>query len=221
MSNLSWYIILVCILVAIAAGFGGSLMAKFIVKLFGWRKKFSTGRQIVYVFAAAMFMAFFSYWLSPLVLGSGKAIMTGTLFTNEKVVAWYLPFLRFGGTIASFTTGGAGGVFAPALAAGASIGSVMSGWFHFTGSDANILVMAGMVAFLTGITRSPFTSAILVLEMTDRHNVIFQLMVSAMVASLVSLVIDRKSLYDHLKEDYLHEAGHLTKPGKAEPADEY
>jgi hypothetical protein len=42
-----------------------------------------------------------------------------------------------------------------------------------------------------------------------------------MVASIVSLIIERKSLYDHLKEDYLHEAGHLTKPGKAEPADEY
>jgi H+/Cl- antiporter ClcA len=221
MSNLSWYIILVCILVAIAAGFGGSLMAKLIFKLFHWRKKFNPGRQIVYLFGAAMFMAFFSFWLSPLVLGSGKEIMTKTLFSGEKVVAWYLPLLRFGGTIASFTTGGAGGVFAPGLAAGATIGSVMSGWFHYTGSDANILIMAGMVAFLTGITRSPFTSAILVLEMTDRHNVIFQLMVSAMVASIVSLIIERKSLYDHLKEDYLHEAGHLSKPEKAVTADEF
>ena len=62
-----------------------------------------------------------------------------------------------------------------------------------------------MVAFLTGVTRSPFTSAILVLEMTDRHNVIFHLMVAGMVASLVSLLIDRHSFYERLKVQYIHE----------------
>ena len=61
-----------------------------------------------------------------------------------------------------------------------------------------------MVAFLTGVTRTPFTSAILVLEMTDRHNVIFHLMLAGMVASLVSFLVDKHSLYDHLKYQYLH-----------------
>src|SRR4029079_12316617 len=95
--------------------------------------------------------------------------------------------------------------------------SVSAGWFNMDGSNANIFIMAGMVSFLTGITRSPFTSAILVLEMTDRHNVIFHLMVAAMIANLVSMVIDRKSLYDHLKEGYLEEAGHDIKKLKEEP----
>jgi H+/Cl- antiporter ClcA len=62
-----------------------------------------------------------------------------------------------------------------------------------------------MVAFLTGVTRSPFTSAILVLEMTDRHNVIFHLMIAGMTASLVSMLIDRHSFYDRLKVQYIHE----------------
>ena len=62
-----------------------------------------------------------------------------------------------------------------------------------------------MVGFLTGVARSPFTSAILVLEMTDRHNVIFHLMIAGLVASLVSLLIDRHSFYDRLKIQYMHE----------------
>ena len=60
-----------------------------------------------------------------------------------------------------------------------------------------------MVAFLTGITRTPFTSAILVLEMTDRHSVIFHLMLAGMFAGLASLLVDKHSFYDHLKHDYI------------------
>jgi H+/Cl- antiporter ClcA len=62
-----------------------------------------------------------------------------------------------------------------------------------------------MVAFLTGVARTPFTSAILVLEMTDRHNVIFHLMLAGMLASLASLLVDRRSFCDHLNVQYLKE----------------
>jgi H+/Cl- antiporter ClcA len=62
-----------------------------------------------------------------------------------------------------------------------------------------------MVGFLTGITRTPFTSSIVVLEMTDRHNLIFYLMLAGMTAGMVSLLIDRHSLYDHLKVRYMRE----------------
>jgi len=59
---------------------------------------------------------------------------------------------------------------------------------------------------LTGVTRSPFTSAILVLEMTDRHNVIFHLMLAGMIASVISAMIDKRSLYSHLEQQYLDDA---------------
>jgi H+/Cl- antiporter ClcA len=116
-----------------------------------------------------------------------------------------MPLLRIVGSVFSFTTGASGGVFAPALSAGASIGATFSGWMHLSASDSNLLVLAGMVAFLTGVTRTPFTSAILVLEMTDRHNVIFHLMLAGMVASLIAMLVDKHSFYDHLKYQYMHE----------------
>jgi H+/Cl- antiporter ClcA len=208
MNGLSWYIILIVMLVAIVAGLGGSAMAGVIIKIFAIKKKFTQKQHLLFLVGCALLMASFGFFFSEMATGSGKEIMTETLFTSNKVVAWYLPILRFIGSTASFCVGAAGGVFAPALGAGASVGSVMAGWFNMGGSNANILIMAGMVAFLTGITRSPFTSAILVLEMTDRHSVVFHLMVAAMVANIVSMIIDRKSLYDHLKEGYLLEAGH-------------
>jgi len=51
-----------------------------------------------------------------------------------------------------------------------------------------------------------------VLEMTDRHNVIFHLMLAGMLASLVSLLIDRHSFYDHLKYQYIHDLHHEAIP---------
>jgi H+/Cl- antiporter ClcA len=138
--------------------------------------------------------------------------MTHALFTADKHLPWYMPIVRVVGSVISFTTGAAGGVFAPALTSGASIGAVMAEWFNVSETNVNLLILAGMVGFLTGVTRTPFTSAILVLEMTDRHNVIFHLMLAGMVASMVAYLIDRHSFYDHLKMQFIHDVHHEAIP---------
>ncbi len=208
-SHLSSYILLCIAVVAILAGLSGSLMSKFILGIFRWKEKFRFKYQhVLYVTGCALVIVTLAYFVNDRVLGSGKELMTTTLFTNDKYHSWYMPLLRIVGPVFSFTTGAAGGIFAPALSAGASIGATISGWMGLSATDTNILVLSGMVAFLTGVTRTPFTSAILVLEMTDRHNVIFHLMLAGMIASLVSMMVDRHSLYDHLKYQYVHAVLH-------------
>jgi H+/Cl- antiporter ClcA len=202
--GLSAYIFLGVALVAVITGLLGSGMSKLILFIFALKAKFKfTWHHILYVTGCALIMAFLAFFVNRAVLGSGKDIMETTLFTSHKYVSWYTPLLRIGGTMVSFTTGAAGGIFAPALGAGASVGSLIAGWFKVSDSNANMLILAGMVGFLTGVTRSPFTSVILVLEMTDRHNVIFHLILAGMIASLVSILIDKHSLYDHLKVQYI------------------
>jgi H+/Cl- antiporter ClcA len=56
------------------------------------------------------------------------------------------------------------------------------------------------------VVRSPFTAAILVLEMTDRHSAIFQLLLGALLAQAVAALIDPHSLYEHLKQGFVREA---------------
>jgi len=206
MNNLSSYIFLGVIAVAIIAGLLGSIMAKLMLMIFRWKSKFKFNYQhLLYVTGCALFIVTFAFFINQGMFGSGKELMTTTLFTPNKILPWYMPLLKIGGQIFSFTTGAAGGVFAPSLSAGASIGAVFSEWFHLSDSNSNLLILSGMVAFLTGVTRTPFTSAILVLEMTDRHNVIFHLMLAGMVASLIAIAIDKHSFYDHLKYSYLHD----------------
>ena len=92
------------------------------------------------------------------------------------------------------------------MAAGASIGSYVASVSEMIGSNANILILSGMVGFLTGVTRTPFTSAILVLEMTDRHSVIFHLMIAALLSNIAALIVDKHSFYEQLKKDYTEDA---------------
>src|SRR3569833_2343849 len=206
MGTLSAYIFSGVILVAVISGLSGSIMSKIILSILKWKATFKFNYQhVLYVTGCALLIVSMAYFVSYDAIGSGKDLMQRVLFTSDKYSVWHTPLLRVAGTMLSFTTGAAGGIFAPELGAGASIGSAVSGWFNLSETNTNLLILAGMVGFLTGVTRSPFTSAILVLEMTDRHNVIFHLILAGMVASLVSILIDKHSLYDHLKVQYLKE----------------
>jgi H+/Cl- antiporter ClcA len=202
----SWWVFSVVLIVAIIAGFCGAYVCHVILLLQKWKSKFKFRYQhILYLVACALIIACFAFFFSEDAVGSGKDLMAHALFTSDKYTTWYMPLLRMAGSAFSFTAGGAGGIFAPALSAGASIGSLVSGWFHLNGNDSNIIILCGMVGFLTGVTRSPFTCAILVLEMTDRNNLIFHLMLAGLVANIASLLVDKHSLYHHLKNQYIHD----------------
>ena len=75
-----------------------------------------------------------------------------------------------------------------------------------------------MVSFLTGVVRSPFTAAILVLEMTDRHSAIFQLLLSGLLAQGVAALVDPHSLYEHLKAGFIRETGDVDRAARAAAA---
>lgn len=209
-------------LVALVAGLLGALTSKSILLIFAWKDRFRTVRQhLLYLLLCSLVLSSMIYFFTEQAMGSGKEVMTTTLFTSDKRVEWYLPLTRILGPISSFTTGASGGIFAPSLSAGASIGAVFSGWFGLGEANTNLLIVAGMVAFLTGITRSPFTSAILVLEMTDRHSLIFHLMAAGMVANIIARTIDHRSFYEHLKIRFLRDLEvEELKHGSRKPAAE-
>lgn len=201
--GLSALVFLGVIVVAIVAGMCGAAMCKIILKILEWKRTLTNTQTIIYIIAIGFVIAAAAYFVDSSILGSGKELMNDTLFTDDKYVSGQTLLMRIFGPILSFTVGGAGGIFAPSLSAGASIGSVLAQVFHFADANANMLILSGMVGFLTGVTRTPFTSAILVLEMTDRHSVIFYLMLSALVSNIAALVIARKSFYEQLKHVYM------------------
>ena len=220
-SNFPFSVFFSVALTAIIAGLAGAIMSKLILLSAGWRSRLKgLAKNIIFLVLAGLLIAAIAYYLDPGIMGSGKELMTRVLFTGNKHEDLSSVLFRILGPLVSFSTGAAGGIFAPALAAGAAVGAYVAGLLEYAGSHANIIILSGMVAFLTGVTRTPFTSAILVLEMTDRHSVIFHLLLAAMIAQVSAMLIGRRSLYDHLKKQYVSQEktqNPASAPGTGDP----
>ncbi len=81
-----------------------------------FRAKFkNTRQQLVFLVLSALLIAFCAYFINREILGSGKGIIERLLFSNDKTELWYIPLFRMLGPAIAFTSGGAGGIFAPAL----------------------------------------------------------------------------------------------------------
>jgi H+/Cl- antiporter ClcA len=205
-AHLSNFIFIPVIIVGVIAGILCATMGYYVLKIIKWIDGFKkTYQSILYIVVGAFIIATIAYYLDMRILNSGKDLMTNILFESNKHLPWYLPRLRTVAIIICKPMGGAAGITVNSLSAGSTVGAVIAGWFHALASDTNVLILAGVVAFLTGLSRTPFTCAILVLEMTDRHTLIFHLLVAAMIANMVALIIDKHSFYDRVKERLLNE----------------
>lgn len=207
-SPAGWYQVLVLV-AAVVCGLAGALFAKTLLWLNAYRKRFTTPlAQAGWVVGCGLVLATLAYLVGPEGVGTGKPIINQLLFQNSGVVPGYLFPVRFAGMALSYSSGGAGGVFATSLSAGALLGDGVARLAEVAVADRNLIILVSMVGFLTGVVRSPFTAAILVLEMTDRHSAIFQLLIGALLAQAVAALVDPHSLYEHLRQGFIRETLH-------------
>ena len=186
---------------AILGGIFGSLLSLFVLKIFTLSGKF----QNPYVIPVILGLLFAALLINTgqETLGTGKPLINRILFNANHDLPWYTFPGRFLGSLFSFSSGGAGGIFATSLSSGAALGNWIASYFDISAGNHNLLVLMTMIAFLTGVTRTPFTSSILVLEMTDRHSAIFFFLMAGIIAQFASERILRKPFYEILKERIL------------------
>jgi H+/Cl- antiporter ClcA len=68
------------------------------------------------------------------------------------------------------------------------------------------MVLLGMVAFFSGMTRAPMTGFVIVMEMTSSSStMIIPLMATALMAANVSRFMNRHALYDGQAEIFLRQ----------------
>jgi len=71
-------------------------------------------------------------------------------------------------------------------------------------------VLVGMTAALAALTHSPFTSFVLILEMTDRHNAIFPLMMAALIGQGISKFVSKDAFYHFVCSRILNDHNKLS-----------
>jgi H+/Cl- antiporter ClcA len=190
--------------VALIVGLLGGLFSKGIVLFGDLRAKFPGWKKVAMTILCGLAVAVFFSWRGLEALGSGREVIIELLRNPNREGAWALAIVRGFGNFFTFAGGVVGGIFAPALATGASLGAWLAPLFSDT--NGQLFVLVGMVSFLTGVTQTPFTSCVLVLEMTDGHGVIFSLMTAAICSLGAAKLIDSHSFYEHASERWIKQA---------------
>ncbi|MGD8778066.1 MAG: chloride channel protein [Ignavibacteria bacterium] len=136
----------------------------------------------------------------PQVMGVGYDTINNALHGN---LIWYvaliLIFVKIFATSLTLGSGGSGGIFAPSLFMGATLGAFFGYFVHSYFPDITaspgayaLVAMGGLVA---GTTRAPITAIIIVFELTNDYNIILPLMITCIISTILSSRLSRESIY--------------------------
>lgn len=138
------------------------------------------------------------------------------IISGEASLPGSYGILKMLATIVSYISGIPGGIFAPSLAIGAGMGSNLASLMPYAPTGA--IVLLGMVAYFSGVVQAPITAFVIVMEMTDNHDMVIPLMAASIIASVTSRMICHTPLYKALSDNFLHHASSL--PTMLQPHEE-
>ncbi|MBI1175755.1 MAG: chloride channel protein [Sideroxydans sp.] len=135
------------------------------------------------------------------IYGSGyieaKQILNGTDNLPESY-----GLLKMGATMVSYISGIPGGIMAPSLSTGAGFGANIAHYMPSVPTGAAVTL--GMVAYFSGATQVPITAFVIVMEMTDNHEMILPLMAASFIATACSKLVCPSSLFHTLSGSFAH-----------------
>ncbi|WP_258076600.1 chloride channel protein [Methylobacter tundripaludum] len=191
----SWFAIPLC---GIIGGFLGGLFSK--ITIFGSRLLKRTGiSMVVIAIACGGIIATVNYFSNGATVGTGYQQTKAILHSAQAMEPSY-PFLKMLATCATFFSGIPSGIFVPSLATGAGIGVDLANWFPI--APASAMILLSMTAYFSGMLQTPLTSFVIVMEMTNSHEIMIPLMATAFLASGTSKLIHSVPLYLALCEAY-------------------
>ena len=146
----------------------------------------------------------------PEVLGVGYEYVERVLNGNVVLqMAVLLVVLKVIATVACYSSGNAGGIFGPSLfigsMTGAAVGSVVHHFLPGYTAGPGAYALVGMGAVFAGIIRTPFTSVIMIFELTRDYTIIVPLMIANMTAYFISQRLQKEPIYDALsRQEGIH-----------------
>jgi CIC family chloride channel protein len=142
------------------------------------------------------------------VTGGGYGVLEHALWGSLPVrVMLVLGVTKLIATVFSYSSGGAGGIFAPSLFIGAMLGGAFGSLdrtlFHH--DDIGAFALVGMGAVFSATVRAPMTSVLIIVEMTSGYSLILPLMIANMSAYVIARRWRREPIYDALlSQDGIH-----------------
>lgn len=213
-------------LVALPLGvIAGLLGHGFVRSLLGMRGHFSCGSALPSWLRPATgglacgVLGLSAYYLTGLLGNARNSVFSigyeslDLAFANQLTVGVIavLLVLKFLAVVLNYATGGSGGLFSPTLFLGGMLGGLvgtglaalahLGEWIPAFPADPKVIggcVLLGMGAMFAAVIRCPFTSLIIIFEMTGNYSLILPLMGGNVIAWSIARRLQPVSLYNAL-----------------------
>jgi CIC family chloride channel protein len=202
-SSLLWYAVLGCLAAFVSVVFTDSLLG-----LRAWFKQLSNIPKWLHPAMGGAVTGTLAvvglWWLrTGGIAGGGYSTLGKALMGSLPLkVLLGLCVLKLVATVFSYSSGGVGGIFAPALFIGAMLGGAVGyvdvAVFHHPVDEIGSFAVVGMGAVFAGIIRAPMTSVLIIFEMTGGYGLVLPLMVANMSAYALARHYRRTPIYEAL-----------------------
>ncbi len=108
-------------------------------------------------------------------------------------------FIKLAATSITIGSGGSGGVFAPSLFLGATLGGLIGVFsnMYFPGISAHpgAYALVGMGAVAAATMHAPITSILILFELTNDYHIILPLMTAIILSTVIKMKLKKESIY--------------------------
>lgn len=140
------------------------------------------------------------YISSGATFGTGYHQAAQIISGSAEYDPWF-PFLKVFATISSYLSGVPGGIFSPSLTAGAGFGANFYNWFPV--APYEMMILLGMLAYFSGVIQSPITAFVIIMEMTDNHDVMLALIATSIIANATSRIVCPTPIYRAMAQQFI------------------
>lgn len=202
---LSWqYSLFPILLCGLIGGVAGGLFSRALIAASSQLQTpltaFAKSRPLRFAALCGLAVAVIGIFTDGVIFGTGYEATRSTL-EHGTTLAWYYGIAKLFATLLSSASGIAGGIFAPSLAVGAGFGENIAQLMPALAPHSAIILLT-MAAYLSGVTRAPVTSFIIMMEMTDSHQMLLPLMTASVAASACSKLVCKTQLYHSLADNF-------------------
>ncbi|MBL4743282.1 MAG: chloride channel protein [Cycloclasticus sp.] len=193
----AWLIIPIC---GILTGFIGGLFSLILLKGGAFLKSIRYLSPLKIAFICGIIIAILNYLSHDATSGTGY-LETKNYLLNPEIMSAEYPFMRMLANIATFFVGIPAGIFVPSLSVGAGLGANIAEWIPI--APLSVVILLGMTGYFAGMLQLPLTSFVIIMEMTNSHELLLPMMATAFIANGASKLICPLSLYEGLTQNYL------------------
>ena len=180
-----------------------ALVGYALMRVLGWMEDLLCWRNrvpsLLRPAAGGALLAAIAWWV-PHVYGDGHQTINLALNGSLSLrILLLLVFAKMVATASTVSSGGSGGVFAPSLFIGATLGGAFGEIIElgFGGgvSHPGMYALIGMGGVVAATTHAPITAIVIIFEITSNYNIILPLMVVCIISAACHSRITHHSIY--------------------------